>query len=116
MDAARKQNLIANGINVESALARMMGSEKMLEKYLGRFQDEKSYASLNAAIEANDEKGAQAAAHTLKSVCGTLGCEAMQALVVAQEQKMRSGDWQGAVAMMPEITAEYDRIRALLQE
>lgn len=115
METARKEKLIANGINVDSALSRMMGSEKMLEKYLGRFLEEKSYAALLDAVSANDEKAAQAAAHTLKSVCGTLGCEKMQNMVIEQEKEMRAGNWQAAVDMMPQITEEYNRICDVLK-
>lgn len=115
MDQARKQKLIDGGINVDSALARMMGSEKMLEKYLGRFPEDKSYAALAVAMTADDEKAAAAAMHTLKSVCGTLGCEKLQEMVVNQEKAIRGGDWAGAKAMMPAIAAEYERICQTLQ-
>lgn len=110
MDAAKKESLVTGGINVDEALNRFMGNEAMLEKYLNRFLNEKSFAALAAGIEADDREAAQAAAHTLKSVCGTIGCEAMHQLVIAQESAMRSGDWPKALAMMPEIQAEYDRI------
>ena len=115
MDAQKKNQLITGGINVDAALARFMGNEAMLLKYLNRFLSEKSYAALAEAIKANDESAAQAAAHTLKSVCGTIGCEKMQSLVVAQEAAMRSGDWQKAVEMMPEVEAEYNTVCANLK-
>lgn len=115
MDAQRKTRLIEAGVNVDNALERFMGNEKMLEKYLGRFLTEKSYAALADAIAASDQAAAQAAAHTLKSVCGTIGCEGMQALVVDQEAAMRAGNWDAAVAMMPEIAKTYEQICAVLQ-
>ena len=115
MEENRKQKLIAGGINVDSALERMMGSEKMLEKYLGRFLEEKSYAALEAAMSNNDEEAARAAAHTLKSVCGTLGCEEMQNLVIEQEKALRAGQWAEAAAMMPKITEVYKNICQVLQ-
>lgn len=54
------------------------------------------------------------AAHTLKSVCGTLGCEAMQELVIRQERHIRAGEWEEAVGMMPEISLAYERICGVL--
>lgn len=92
-----------------------MGNEKMLEKYLGRFLNEKSYAALLAAVEADDKDAAGAAIHTLKSVCGTIGCLGMQEMVVNQEKTLRGGDWAGAKAMLPQIDAEYKKICAALQ-
>ncbi len=115
MDAQRKAKLLEAGVNVDNALERFMGNEKMLDKYLGRFLNEKSYAALAAAIGANDQAGAQAAAHTLKSVCGAIGCEGMQEQVVRQEKAMKAGDWDKVVAMMPDIEKTYQTICAALQ-
>lgn len=115
MDAQRKAKLLEAGIKVDNALERFMGNEKMLDKYLGRFLNEKSYAALVEAIGANDQAAAQAAAHTLKSVCGTIGCEDMQAQVVAQEKDMKDGNWDAAVAKMPEIARTYMKICEALQ-
>ena len=115
MDATRKARLEAAGINVDGALERFMGNASMLERYLGRFLEEKSYAALAAAVAADDAAAAAAAVHTLKSVCGSIGCDRMQELALAQEAKMRAGDWDGAKAMMPELAAEYDRVCAVLR-
>lgn len=115
MNAQQKENLINGGINIEEALARFMGNEAMLEKYLNRFLNEKSFAALAQAVAADDQEGAQAAVHTLKSVCGTIGCDAMHQLVVAQEAAMRAGDWTKATNMMAEIQANYDDICATLK-
>ena len=115
MDAERKAKLINAGINVDSALERFMGKDKLLEKYLDRFLTEKSYASLMEAVGADDQAAAGAAVHTLKSVCGSIGCERMQALVVDQEKAIRGGDWERAKDLLPGITAEYERICAALQ-
>lgn len=115
MDAARKTRLLEAGVNVDKALERFMGNEKMLEKYLGRFLNEKSYAALTAAIAEDNQEAAAAAVHTLKSVCGTIGCEGMQELVVEQEKAMRGGDWEDAKAQMPKITEVYEQICTALQ-
>lgn len=110
MDAARKKRLEDGGINVEAALNRFMGNEKMLEKYLGRFLNEKSYAALAAAVAAGDQAGAAVAVHTLKSVCGSIGCEHMQQMAISQEASMRAGNWDEVVEKMKEIELEYGKI------
>ena len=114
MDQARKTKLEAGGVNVNSALERFMGNEAMAERYWQKFLDEKSYATLRSAIAAIDRETAAMAAHTLKSVCGTLGCEAMQELVIRQERHIRAGEWEEAVGMMPEISLAYERICGVL--
>ena len=41
MDEARKQALIAAGVDVEAALARMMGSEALLVRLLKKFLEDR---------------------------------------------------------------------------
>lgn len=115
MDAQRKARLEQEGINIDGALERFMGNEAMLERYLQKFLSEKSYIELQATVAAGDREGAGRAAHTLKSVCGTIGCEAMAELVIRQEQEMRAGNWDAAVAMMPQIAAVYEKLCCALR-
>lgn len=114
MDAGKKERLIAAGIDVKSALERFMGNEAMLEKYLGRFLNEKSYNELVQAVAEDNSEAAGRAVHTLKSVCGSLGFGEMLPLVLEQEKAIRGGDWAKAKEMMPEITASYEKICAAL--
>lgn len=106
MDQTRKARLEAGGIMVDEALERFMGNEAMLERYLQKFLSEKSYAMLRDSLASNDWEAAGRAAHTLKSICGTIGCEAMQELVILQERHIRAGEWKEAVGMMPEISKQ----------
>ena len=92
MDQTRKARLEAGGIMVDEALERFMGNEAMLERYLQKFLSEKSYVMLRDSLASNDWEAAGRAAHTLKSVCGTIGCEAMQELVILQERHIRAGE------------------------
>ena len=115
IDKDRKTRLEEGGINLSGALERFMGNEPMLERYLGKFLTEKSYAQLLEAVAADDREAACIAAHSLKSVCGTLGCESMQKLVLRQEQCIRTGNWDEAVTMRPEITSSYNGICAALR-
>lgn len=115
MDQNRKTRLEEGGINLSGALERFMGNEAMLERYLEKFLTEKSYAQLLEAVAAGDREAAGVAAHSLKSVCGTLGCETMQKLALRQEQCIRAGNWDEAVTMMPEITSSYNGICAALR-
>ncbi len=115
MDQARKARLEAGGIMVDEALERFMGNEAMLERYLQKFLSEKSYAMLRDSLTANDREAAGRAVHTLKSVCGTLGCVAMQGLVTLQERHIRAGEWEEAVGMMPEIASNYETICSVIR-
>lgn len=110
MDEAKKSQLLAAGIDLDSALERFMGKESMLERYLGRFLEDKSFAALRLAAESGDRENARVSVHTLKSVCGSIGCSEMQALAIEQEKLMRAEQWDDAFAMMPQLAEAYDRV------
>ena len=76
MTQARRAALEAAGIDVASALERMMGSEALLERLLGKFPEDKNLPVLREALESGDPGRAAAAAHTLKGVCGNLSMTA----------------------------------------
>lgn len=116
MDQTKKDALVAGGINVDNALERFMGNEAMLIKYLGKFMADKSYTALTAAMQADDKESAAMAAHTLKSTSGTIGCDAMRDLVIAQEAAIKAGDWEKAKSMVPQVNAEYERVCAIIKQ
>ncbi len=116
MNKEKKIRLEAAGINVEGALERFMGNEAMFERYLKKFPAEKSYVELKEALAADDREAARIAAHTLKSVCGTLGCDDMYALVLRQEQYLRGENWDAARGLMPDIVNSYEKACSVLRE
>lgn len=114
MDAGKKAALEAAGINVDAALNRFMGKEAMLQKFFTRFLSDKSYSGLVENMEKGDFESAKAAAHMLKSVCGTIGCENMQAMVQKLESQLKAGDTAAAQEDLGAIREEYAAISAAL--
>lgn len=108
MDAMRKQKLAEAGIDVDSALERFMNNEALLEKFLAKFPADPNHGALTAAIAAGDREGALAAAHTMKGVCGNFSMTALFELLTRQVAAFRADDWEGAVAMMPELDRMYE--------
>lgn len=108
MDAMRKQKLVDAGIDVDSALDRFMNNEMLLEKFLAKFPADPNHAALTEAIAAGDKEKALAAAHTMKGVCGNFSMTQLFDLLTRQVAAFRAGDWDGAVAMMPELDRLYD--------
>ena len=72
MTSQRVKQLEVAGIDVASALERMMGSEELLERLLKKFLENQQYPALCAALKGGDTEQAVIAAHTLKGVCGNL--------------------------------------------
>lgn len=116
MDEARKQALIAAGINVDEALSRMMGSEALLMRLLKKFLDDANYAKLQDAVARSDAETALTASHTLKGVCGNLSMTALFDLLTRQVAAFRAGDWEGAVALLEQIDQAYARVTAAIRE
>lgn len=112
MDAARKARLQAGGIEVDSALERMMGSEALLERFLTKFLADPNYDRLCRAVADRDEAAALTAAHTLKGVCGNLSMTRLEALVSQMVELLRGeGELAAAQALLPEVTEACREVR-----
>lgn len=115
MDAARKARLQAGGIEVDSALERMMGSEALLERLLGKFLEEPNYTALCAALERREPEAAAAAAHGLKGACGNLSMTALYGLFTRQVDALRAGELAEAERLMEEIAPAYAAVTAAIR-
>ena len=61
MTQERRAELTAAGIDVEAALERLLGSEALLERLLGKFPEDGNYQALRSALETGDlERAADA--------------------------------------------------------
>ena len=116
MENARKERLQAGGIQVEEALARLMGNEALLERLLHKFLADPHFGQLCAALEAADAEAALEASHTLKGLCGNLSMLQLYGLFSRQVEALRSGDWDGAMELMPRIRAGYAAVVGAIEE
>jgi HPt (histidine-containing phosphotransfer) domain-containing protein len=77
---------------------------------------EKLLGELDSAVAANDAKGAQRAAHSLKSSSGQLGAVRLQALMARIEAQMAEGGAAADVALLLEqAREEFARARKALE-
>ena len=104
MNPQRKEELERGGVDVCAALERMMGSEALLERLLGKFPEN---AALGAALDRGDMDQAVAAAHTLKGICGNLSLTALFSLFTRQVAALRRGDLEEAQTLMAQISPAY---------
>ena len=116
MDATRKQQLIDAGIDVDGALARFMGNENLLNRFLGKFPADENYGKLVAAIAAGSREDALLAAHTLKGVSGNLSMSRLFELTDSQVKAMRADEWDRAFAMMEDITPIYEQLVQVIND
>ncbi len=115
MDEAKKNSLREAGIQVEDALGRFMGNEKLLERFLLKFLDDGNYGQLKKAIEEKDRDTELRCSHTLKGVCGNLSITTLYDMFTRQVELMRADRWEEAEAMMPEIEKAYEAVTAVIR-
>lgn len=108
MDAARREQLIAAGVDVDAALERLMGSEALLERFLGKFLADANFQRLTQALDAGDAEAAVTASHSLKGVAGNLSMTALHGLLTDQVAALRAGDLDRARALMAQVVPAYE--------
>ena len=116
MTSQRRKQLEEAGIDVASALERMMGSEELLERLLRKFLENQQYPALCAALKGGNTEQAVIAAHTLKGVCGNLSMVSLDGLFARQVDALRAGDLSLAQHLMEQITPAYVQVTAAIRE
>ena len=114
MTRERRAALEAAGVDVDQALERMMGSEALLERLLGKFLEDTQFTALRSALDAGDGAGAVVASHALKGVCGNLSMTRLFGLFTRQVEALRRGETAEALSLMEEIGPAYDDVRAAI--
>ena len=109
MTDGTKAALTGAGIQVDEALERLLGSEALLERLLGKFLEDRNLAELTTALAEDRREDAFRAAHTLKGVCGNLSMTALFETLTAQVAEFRAGDWAAAAGRMPAVTRAYQQ-------
>lgn len=100
----------ALGGDYDEVLHRLM-MPKLVDKFLGKFPGDGSYAELCAAMEAGQRAEAFRAAHTLKGVCQNLSLGNLLQVVAPLTELLRPetdtipGDAQ---AMLSDVRQRYD--------
>lgn len=110
------EKLKAAGIDVDDALARLMGSQALLERLLGKFTADQNMARLEDAAASGDAASGFEAAHALKGVCGNLSMTRLFELTSRQCDLFRSGDAVSAFALVGDVRAAYDAALAAIAD
>ncbi len=104
------------GMNVETVMERFMNNDALLERFLKKFPNDKSYRELLEAIDRKDVDAAFAASHTLKGVSGNLSLDTLHDVVAEQTECFRNKDFEGGARMMPAVTEVYENMVAVIKE
>ncbi len=103
-------------IDIQSMMDRFMNNEELYLRFLRKLPTNTQIDELREQIAAGNQKDALMTSHNLKSFTGNLSLTKLHQLFTTQVKQMRENDWDGAVAIMPDINEEYNRIVAVLKE
>lgn len=114
MDLQTKMRLERLGMDVPSTLARFLDNEKMLIKFLKKFEADDNMVKLSAAIKGGDVKTAFEAAHVLKGISANLSLGNLNALISEQTELLRKDHLTQAGKMLPEVQEAYDEAKQII--
>lgn len=102
-----KSALISIGMDMDQTLARFVGNEGMLLRFLNRFPADTTFEKLEAAMAAGDAEDAFHQAHTLKGVAGNLGLGNLFESVGSVVEDLRNNRMEEARVAYPKVQEAY---------
>ena len=114
MNEQFKQELIEWGVNWDDVRDRFMGNENLIEKFMLKFLNDKSFEQLTAELGNQNVEEAFKACHTLKGVSGNLGLDGMRPPVLELTEILRAGSLDGSDALYTQIKTKYDQLIDIL--
>lgn len=99
----------ALGGNYEDVLGRLR-SEKLVQKFLLKFLDDKSMPLLEESLAQKDYETAFRAAHTLKGVCQNLSFTSLAADSEALTEALRGGKEPADPSLADKVRAGYQTV------
>ncbi len=99
----------------EDVLSRLR-TEKLVQKFVLKFLNDKSYDLLCSSLEAGDYTEAFRAAHTIKGVCQNLSFTRLYESSHDLTEALRSGWSDAAAGLVERVKADYKQVTAAIEE
>ena len=109
-----KECYAAMGGDYDEVISRLR-SEKLVNKFVLRFLDDKSYDQLCAAMEAKNYEEAFRAAHTIKGVCSNLAFTVLGKSSSELSEALRNGYTPEADGLVEQVKEEYQQTVAAIR-
>lgn len=106
------------GGNYAEVCTRLPG-EKFIERMIGKFLQDESFATLCKELEAGNREEAFRAAHTLKGVCANLSFTKLFASASRLTEELRSETdiiSDAAIEMLADVKIDYDVTVEVIRE
>lgn len=105
----------ALGGDYEDVLGRLR-TEKLVQKFVLKFLNDKSYELLRKSLETGDYEEAFRASHTIKGVCQNLSFTRLYESSHQLTEALRAGWSEEAAGLAERVKADYGRTAAAISE
>ncbi len=99
----------------EEVMGRLM-RESMVERFVLKFLQDKSYSQLVEAMENKDQETAFRAAHTLKGVSQTLSFTRLFRSSNAMTEALRDGGWPSDPGLLEQVKQDYQQTVSAIEQ
>jgi len=103
------------GGNYEEVIERL-GSEGLVERFMLKFKNDKSMASLKEAVEKGDIEGSFMAAHTLKGVSANLSFSALQKVASDLTEQLRPKTEVADAELYQRVCDRYNLVISIIND
>ncbi len=97
----------AFGGDYEGTMARLR-SERIVAKFVRKFPQDGTYATLKTSLEEENLEEAFRAAHTMKGICKNLGLEQLYGSVEEITEVLRTKDRMPSAELFDHVTRDYE--------
>ncbi len=116
MDENMKKELIEWGVNWSDVQDRFMGNDALVEKFMFKFLNDRSFPDLTRELENKNVEEAFKACHTLKGVMGNLALDGFKEPVLELTEVLRAGSLEGSLELYEKIKEKYDPLIEILNK
>ncbi len=98
-------------------MSRLMNDENLAKGIMAIFLDDipRRIAALKTHLDAGVAAGAESQAHAIRGASLNVGGKALCAAAVEIESAAKAGDLAGVAARMPELSTQFDRLKAEME-
>lgn len=103
--------------NYENVSSRMMGNQKLVEKFVRKFLEDPTYKQIKESVEKMDYDEILRATHTMKGIASNLEFTQLQQKKSAKAVDMiRAGEKETVLPVIDEIEKEYQKVVDAIQK
>ena len=102
--------------NYENVSSRMMGNQKLVEKFVRKFLEDPTYKQIKESVEKMDYDEILRATHTMKGIASNLEFTQLQQKSAKAVDMIRAGQREEVLPVIGEIEKEYQKVVDAIQK